>query len=118
MLQNNDDLVEEFPNEYDNDLAELEDSRMEYDDETGDDGGEAPTNDEMSNELSELQALGGGGMNDESAAEKDYVEASKHDMRRTKQVNADMADKLQKQEEEHKDPNYKKRNSRVDMRHR
>ena len=39
-------------------------------------------------------------MNDESAVEKDYVEASKHDMRRTKQVNADMADKLQKQEEE------------------
>ena len=54
MLQNNEDLVEEFPNEFDNDLAELEDSRTEYDDEAADDGGEAPTNDEMSNEFSEL----------------------------------------------------------------
>ncbi len=72
---------------------------MDYDDETAamDGGGvDGGNGDEMSNELSELQALGGGGMNDESAVEKDYVEASKHDMRRTKQVNADMADKLQK----------------------
>ena len=35
--------------------------------------------------------------------EKDYVQPSSHDMRRTKQVNADMAKKLVKQEEENKE---------------
>ena len=57
---------------------------------------------EQNNELSELQGLDGGymmGAADDSL-QKEYVEPSTHDMRRSRQVNAAMVDKLVKQEEE------------------
>ena len=38
-----------------------------------------------------------------ASAEKDYVEPSTHDMRRSKQVNEAMVNKLNKQEEETKE---------------
>ena len=80
---------------------------MDYDDEDSQENPDEAAGDnppELNNELSELEALGGGGMNADAVVEKDYVEPSKHDMRRTKQVNADMSNKLIKQEEENKDP--------------
>ena len=65
-------------------------------------GNEAAAED-LNNELNELAGLDGsnamaGGMD----AAKEYVEPSQHDMRRSKQVNADMANKLEKQAEENK----------------
>jgi len=56
-------------------------------------------------------------MTGETTAQTDYVEASAHDMRRSRQVNADMVKKLGKQEEENK-VEQKKRLSRPDMKHR
>lgn len=56
-------------------------------------------------------------MNADSEAEKEYVEPSQHDMRRSRQVNADMVKKLQKQEEENKEER-KTRPSREHMRAR
>lgn len=55
-------------------------------------------------------------MNANVEPEKDYVEPSQHDMRRSRQVNADMVKKLQNQEEESKE--NKKRPSRDHMRSR
>lgn len=59
---------------------------------------------DLNNELNELQGLDGSAtMNANVEPEKDYVEPSQHDMRRSKVVNADMVKKLQKQEEESKE---------------
>ena len=57
---------------------------------------------EQNNELSELQGLDGGSMMGaaDDSLQKEYVEPSTHDMRRSRQVNAAMVDKLVKQEEE------------------
>lgn len=57
---------------------------------------------EQNNELSELQGLDGSSMMvaADDSLQKEYVEPSTHDMRRSRQVNAAMVDKLVKQEEE------------------
>lgn len=72
----------------------------------------------MNNELNELAGLDGSAMmGNEQSVQKEYVEPEKHDMRRSRQVNADMVTKLVKQEEENKNE-AKKRFSRGDMRNR
>ena len=74
---------------------------------------------EQNNELSELQGLDGGSMMAaaDDSLQKEYVEPSAHDMRRSRQVNAAMVDKLVKQEEEIK-VEKQKRLSRPDAKHR
>ena len=70
---------------------------------------------EFLGELNELQGLGAN-MNDDEG-EPDYVEPNVNDMRRTKDVNAAMATKLNKKEEESKE--VQKRPSRLEaMRNR
>ena len=56
-------------------------------------------------------------MNDEAAGQ-DYVEANVNDMRRTKDVNAAMEMKLEKQEEETKQTQGKRPSRAENMRHR
>ena len=54
---------------------------------------------------------------DAGNAEMEYVTPSQHDMRRSRQVNADMANKLVKQEEDNK-VEQKQRRVRQDMKNR
>ena len=130
-------MYEDFPQEnFDDDLNELdgtmrEESQESYGDE--EDGAEDPLADdqaqlgeeeeqpsmEQNNELSELQGLDGGSMMAaaDDSLQKEYVEPSAHDMRRSRQVNAAMVDKLVKQEEEIK-VEKQKRLSRPDAKHR
>ena len=84
-------------------MLALDDSRGSYGDEENgeseeengeEDGSPGQEDMDFNNELSELQGLGGAQMG--AAAEKDYVEPSAHDMRRSKQVNAAMVSKLNK----------------------
>ena len=68
-------------------------------------------------ELNELQDLGEVNMNDEEA-EQDYVEPNVNDMRRTRDVNEAMAQKLNKQEEESKQTQGKRPTRAEAMRHK
>ena len=103
LAENNEDLCEEFPQDFDNDLDELEErsyesgESREAEDEDGD--GEGEQEDGAGDmEFGELEGLGATNMNDDGG-EKDYVETNVSDMRRTKDVNAAMVTKLAKQEE-------------------
>ena len=92
--------MSEFPQDFDNDLDELEErsyesgESREAEDEDGD--GEGEQEDGAGDmEFGELEGLGATNMNDDGG-EKDYVETNVSDMRRTKDVNAAMVTKLAK----------------------
>lgn len=119
-------MVEDFPQDFDHELLELDGQREEsYDEEeegdTVDGGmpaqdGDSSQPEVLNNELSELAGLDGSVAMGDDSAQKEYVEPSQHDMRRSRQVNADMAKKLEKEEEERK--NAPKRPSRGDFKNR
>ena len=101
LLAQQSEMAVDFPQSYDNDLLELAEAQQEesYGEEQEGEGEEpaeeAPGEEslDMANEsFNELSGLDGLAMN--AAPQQDYVETSQHDMRRSKVVNLDMVNKL------------------------